>query len=144
MDWILKGLRRLRELLKKLASKGSTIFLSSHILGEISKIANRIGIIHEGSLVKEVTTNELAGQLIKKIVVKTANNLKALHELMHAGYRVELTPNYEIEITNNEAIENPENIAKLLVEKEVPPTQLYLFNEDLEMYFLRTITNPVQ
>jgi ABC-2 type transport system ATP-binding protein len=42
-----EGIVEVRELLKELASSGSTIFLSSHILGEISKAANRIGIIHE-------------------------------------------------------------------------------------------------
>lgn len=61
-----KGIVEVRELLINLANNGSTIFLSSHILGEISKVANRIGIIHEGKLVKELTTKELSDQLIKK------------------------------------------------------------------------------
>lgn len=136
-----KGIVEVRELLINLANNGSTIFLSSHILGEISKVANRIGIIHEGKLVKELTTKELSDQLIKKILVNTSDNLKAVQELVNSNYNAVLTDNFEIEITNSDAISNPENISKLLVEKNLPPKQLNLFIEDLEMYFLRTIRN---
>jgi ABC-2 type transport system ATP-binding protein len=136
-----EGIVEVRELLKDLARNGSTVFLSSHILGEISKVANRIGIIHEGKLVKELTTKELTDQLIKKIIVKTSDSTKALQELLNSNYNAVLTDNDEIEVTNSEAIANPENISKLLVEKYLPPKQVYLFTEDLEMYFLRTIRN---
>jgi len=136
-----EGIVEVRELLKDLANSGSTIFLSSHILGEISKIASRIGIIHQGKLVKELTIKELTDQLIKKIVVKTSDNWKAAQELSEANYKAVITNNDEIEITNSEAIANPENISKLLVEKNLAPQQVYLFTEDLEMYFLRTIRN---
>ena len=136
-----EGIVEVRELLQDLASNGSTIFLSSHILGEISKVANRIGIIHEGKLVKELTTKELTDQLIKKIIVTTTDNAKAVQQLLSSNYKAILTDNDVIEITNNEAIANPENISKLLVERNLPPKQLYLLTEDLEMYFLRTIRN---
>ncbi len=134
-----EGIAEVRELLKDLAATGSTIFLSSHILGEISKVATRIGIIHEGKLVKELTTQKLTDQLIKKIIVKTSDNEKAVQELLGSNYKAEMTEHDEIEITNSEAILNPENISKLLVERNLPPQQVYLFIEDLEMYFLRTI-----
>ena len=134
-----EGIVEVRELLKDLAATGSTIFLSSHILGEISKVATRIGIIHEGKLVKELTTQRLTDQLVKKIIVKTSDNAKAVQELLGSNYKAEMTEHDEIEITNSEAILNPENISKLLVERNLSPKQVYLFIEDLEMYFLRTI-----
>jgi ABC-2 type transport system ATP-binding protein len=134
-----EGIVEIRELLKDLANKGSTIFLSSHILGEISKVANRIGIIHEGKLIKELTSKELDEQLIKKVIVKTSDNIKAAQELSGLGYKAVLTEHEDIEIIHNDAIAHPERISKLLVEKKLPPSQVYLFTEDLEMYFLRTI-----
>lgn len=134
-----EGIMEVRELLKDLAANGSTVFLSSHILGEISKVATRIGIIHEGRLVKELTTKELDDQLVKKIVVITSDNAKAIQELLGSNCKAELTKHGEIEITNSEAIASPENISKLLVERNLPPRELYVFTEDLEMYFLRTI-----
>jgi ABC-2 type transport system ATP-binding protein len=94
-------------------------------------------------LVKELTTKELTDQLIKKIVVKTSDNTKAVQELLSSNYMAVLTDNDEIEISSSDAISKPENISKLLVEKNLPPKQVYLFTEDLEMYFLRTIRNKV-
>jgi ABC-2 type transport system ATP-binding protein len=139
-----EGIVEIRELLKGLSSKGSTILISSHILGEISKVANRIGIIHEGKLIKELTEKELTTQLTKKIVVATNDNPAAVQHLRSLNYHATLTNNNEIEVTDSAAIENPELISKLLVEKHVPPKQLYLLTEDLEMYFLRTIRNVGQ
>ena len=128
-----------RELLTELAKNGSTVFLSSHILGEISKIANRIGIIHEGKLIKEITTQELSNQIIKKVIVQTADNQKAIQYLLNSNYSIVHKNSNEIEITNIDALEHPELISKLLTERGLPPKQIYLFSEDLEMYFLRTI-----
>ena len=128
-----------RELLTTLAEHGSTIFLSSHILSEISKLANRIAIIHEGKLIKELTTQELSNQIIKKILVQTTDNQKAVQHLLNSNYSVAHTNANEIEITNKEALERPELLTKLLTDNGLPPKQVYLFREDLEMYFLRTI-----
>jgi ABC-2 type transport system ATP-binding protein len=139
-----EGIVEVRELLKELAENGSAIFLSSHILGEISKVANRIGIIHQGSLVKELTINELTGQLIKKMIVDTTDNELAVRELLNHHYNALLTSNHEIEITNDDAISKPEMLSKLLAEKNLPPKKLFLYTEDLEMFFLRTIKPKAQ
>lgn len=134
-----EGIVEVRELLTELAKNGSTIFLSSHILGEISRIANRIAIIHEGKLIKEITTQELSNQIIKKILVQTGDNQKAIQHLLNSNYSAVHANLNEIEITNIEALEHPELISKLLTENGLPPKQVYLFSEDLEMYFMRTI-----
>lgn len=134
-----EGIVEVRELLLELSKNGSTIFLSSHILSEISKLANRIAIIHEGKLIKELTTQELSNQIIKKILVQTTENKKAIKYLQNANYSVLETKQNLIEVTNSGAIEKPELITKLLTENDLPPKQIFLFTEDLEMYFLRTI-----
>lgn len=139
-----EGIVEVRELLKDLAKNGSTIFLSSHILSEISKLANRIAIIHEGKLIKECTSQELSQQIIKKLLVRTTDNQKAVQHLLKADYSAALTDTHEIEITNKEAIDYPEYISKLLTENGFPPKQVYLFSEDLEMYFLRMIKDIKQ
>lgn len=134
-----EGIVEVRELLKELAENGSTIFLSSHILGEIAKVANRIAIIHEGKLIKEIATEELSDQIIKKLIVQTGDNQKALKCLRNSNCSIVLNDSDELEITNKKAIERPEFISKLLTENGLPPKQVYLYSEDLEMYFLRTI-----
>jgi len=67
------GIVEIREFLKELVQqKGSTIFLSSHILSEISRLATLIGIVHQGKLIKEINTSDLDSQIIKKILVNTS------------------------------------------------------------------------
>lgn len=53
------GIVEIREMLTELQSQGKTIFISSHILGELEKIATRYGIISSGRLVDEITADEL-------------------------------------------------------------------------------------
>ena len=139
-----EGIVEVRELLIDLAKNGSTIFLSSHILGEISKLANRIAIIHEGKLIKELTMQELSNQIIKKILVQTTDNRKAIRHLLNNNYSARQTETNEIEIINNKVLEHPELISKLLTERGYPPKQIFLLTEDLEMYFLRTIKENKQ
>jgi len=51
------GIVEIRNFLKELSeNSNTTIFISSHILSEIAKLATRIGIIHNGKLVKEVSS----------------------------------------------------------------------------------------
>ena len=136
-----EGIVEVRELLKTLARQGVTIFLSSHILGEISKVANRIGIIHQGKLIKELTNQQLSKQLYKKVLINTCDNKSAGEQLKSAGYEVTINIQNELEITDSKVIEHPETVAQLLVEKGLPPQKLYLHTEDLEKYFLRIIRN---
>ena len=133
-----EGIVEIRNLLKKLSAQGTTIFISSHILGEVAKIANRIAIIHKGKILEELSINELNNRLIKKVLIKTNQNESGIKYLQDNGINAVLTDN-GIEILDEKVINTPENISTLLVEKGFPPKELYLYTEDLEMYFLRTI-----
>ena len=50
------------KLIQETRERGATVFTSSHILSEVQKICDRVGIIREGELVNEQTISELAGQ----------------------------------------------------------------------------------
>lgn len=135
-----EGIVEIRELLKELAAdKGVTIFISSHILGEISKFADRIGIIHEGRLISEMDTRNLDNGLERKLVVDTRNNGKASSVLRKEGYTVSTDGEAALSLEAREAIESPENIASLLVNAGCPPVMLKVEEEDLESYFLRIV-----
>jgi len=55
------GIVEVRDLLRSLANeRGVTVFMSSHILGEVAHLADRIGIVHEGRLLEECSREELA------------------------------------------------------------------------------------
>ena len=54
------GIKEIRELLKMLCKEyGITIIISSHILGEIEQIADTIGVIHNGRLIKELSMDNV-------------------------------------------------------------------------------------
>ena len=134
------GIVEVREFLKDLVKNhNTTIFLSSHILSEISKVATRIGIVHEGQLIKEINTSELEDQIIKKLCVNTNENQKALQILNENGFNASINGNGLIESTEINAIQQPELISTILVKYNVPPKMISVFEEDLEAYFLRMI-----
>lgn len=134
-----QGIVEVRELLKTLAQNGTTIFLSSHILSEISRLATRIGIIHEGKLIRELYAEELEKQLIHKLLIRTSQNMEALVILKEAGYNDGSIVQDTIEIYDPKSLQHPEKISALLAKNKYPPMQLYTFIEDLEHYFLRII-----
>jgi ABC-2 type transport system ATP-binding protein len=134
------GIVEVREFLKDLVKNhNTTIFLSSHILSEISKVATRIGIVHKGKLIKEINTNELENQIIKKLCIKTSENQNALQILKENGFIASINGNGIIESTEIKAIQHPESISTLLVNSGLPPKMISVLEEDLEAYFLRMI-----
>ena len=64
------GIVEIRELIRELSENfGITVFMSSHLLGELSKLATRIGIIHEGRLVEEIKAEKLEQSLKKCLML---------------------------------------------------------------------------
>ena len=141
------GVIEVRELLKELANNlGTTVLISSHKLEEISKVATRIVIIHEGRLIREVESKELDLYLEKKLLVSGRNN-KAMKEVLSAkGYQVNFKSDSEnnsryLELIDTKSVESSEEIATLLVNAGYPPKMLTVEKEDLENYFLRILND---
>ena len=131
------GVVEIRELLKKLVKEnGLTVFMSSHILTEVSRLATRIGIIHEGHLIEELDAKKLEAMRSQRLEVKTIQPELAESILKKAGYSVNLNNDLLI-LKDDRALEHPENIATLLVNEGSPPTRLSLEQENLEDHFLR-------
>jgi ABC-2 type transport system ATP-binding protein len=134
------GIFEIRELLRDLAfNHGVTIFISSHILGEVSKFATRIGIIHEGRLIQEVDSDQLDQLLRKRLLLNARDKESVKSILIKDGYLVNESEKGILEIKDEKAINYPEDIATMLVNAGLPPTLLMVEEEDLESYFLRTI-----
>lgn len=134
------GIHEIRELLSDLATNhGVTIFISSHILGEISRFATRIGIIHEGVLLQEVDAEQLETLCRKRLLLNSTDVPAARALLFEQGYSVGEGKNGVLELSNERAIREPDAIATLLVNGGCPPTLLQVDEEGLESYFLRTI-----
>jgi ABC-2 type transport system ATP-binding protein len=131
------GVVEIRELLTSLArEKGVTIFMSSHILTEVARLATRIGIIHQGCLIEELDTNALEKLRSKRLGVKVRDLVAAQSYLRSAGYEFALNDEM-IMIENAHAIEHPDDIARLMVNAGIPPMRLTVEQQDLEEHFLQ-------
>jgi ABC-2 type transport system ATP-binding protein len=140
------GIVEVRELLLALTrDQGVTVFMASHILAEVARLAGRIGIIHEGRLLQELDVDELWRHRRKRLLIQTRDAGAACSALTAAGHPAERAPESGaehsgfIQVNDAAAIEHPEDIAGLLVGAGVPPMQLIVEEEDLEQYFLRLI-----
>ncbi|HMQ76222.1 MAG TPA: ABC transporter ATP-binding protein [Flavobacteriales bacterium] len=139
-----EGIVEVRLLLKELAAQGSTIFLSSHIIGELAKVSMRLSIIHEGRLVTELDSSEIAARLGQRLVLSTLDNAAAMERLARHGVQAQLHREGYIALSDPDSVRHPERIAALLVQEGLPPTLLQVRSEDLEELFLRVIHPPPQ
>jgi ABC-2 type transport system ATP-binding protein len=55
------GMAEMRTLLREVVDRGQTVLLSSHLLGEVQQICDRVGVISQGRLVTESTVEDLRG-----------------------------------------------------------------------------------
>ncbi|MEN6518093.1 MAG: ABC transporter ATP-binding protein [Methanospirillum sp.] len=134
------GIVEIRHLLRELASdRGVTVFISSHILGEVSRVVDRIGIIHEGRLLQEVPADRLESFLKRELIVDARDRRAACAILEEAGYGVRSSEEGPLGILDEDAIRHPEEIARVLVNGGEPPTLLNVEEEELESYFLRML-----
>jgi ABC-2 type transport system ATP-binding protein len=134
------GIVEIRELLLELTrEQGVTVFMASHILAEVSRLAQRIGIIHEGHLLQELNTEELERNRKRRLLL-WARNIESAHRvLINAGQPAEILQDGSIELKNALSVEHPDDINSLLVKAGTAPTQLVVEEEELEKYFLRLV-----
>jgi ABC-2 type transport system ATP-binding protein len=134
------GIVEIRALLLELARKqGVTIFMASHILAEVSRLARRIGIIHEGRLLQELDVDELERDRRRRLLLRARDVEVARRVLTAAGQPAEILQDGTLELKNTFSVEHPDDIASRLVQAGVPPTQLMVEEEELEQYFLRMV-----
>jgi ABC-2 type transport system ATP-binding protein len=134
------GIVEIRELLLELTSEqGVTVFMSSHILAEVSRLARRIGIIHNGRLIQELNMDELERNRRRRLVLRVRDVASAHRTLLVAGQPAEILQDGALELKNASSVERPDDINCLLVKAGTPPTQLVVEEEELEQYFLRLV-----
>ena len=130
------GIVEIRKFLQSLChEQGKTIIISSHILSEISLLADDIGILHDGHLLKEISMNELEEKNKKYIEIKV-NHVPIAAQLLE---NVMKCKNYSVTDINcieiyDEALDT-EEIANCLVSHGVGLSSLYCKHETLEDYF---------
>ena len=71
-----KGIKDVRELIKRFQNEGMTIFLSSHLLGEVSEICNKVIFLDHGEVVEQDTVENVMKKMESKVI-----NVKLLNQL---------------------------------------------------------------
>ena len=134
------GIVEIRALLLELTrEQGVTVFMSSHILAEVARLARRIGIIHQGRLLQELNIDELERNRQRRLSLRVRDVEAARQALISAGQPADVRPDGTLQLTSAAAIERPDDINCLLVKAGTPPTQLQVEEEELEQYFLRLV-----
>ena len=107
------------ELLLKEKEKGTTILYSTHVLSEVSKICDRVGIIKEGKLIKIESIEELSEKSLLSITIKSNSIEKIKKELEIDCPIINNTIKFHKNIEINKLIEllSKYKIDRLLIEE---------------------------
>lgn len=131
------GIKEIRELLLSLNQEREiTILISSHILGELSKIATCYGIIRDGILQQEFDSEELTERCrrCQKLVVKDAAKAARILEERLGITSYDILKEGVLRVF--EHIDEIERINSVLFSEGVEIRESYLAGQDLEGYFM--------
>ncbi|MCI8811000.1 MAG: ATP-binding cassette domain-containing protein [Oscillibacter sp.] len=131
-----EGIREMRELLLRLnRERGLTILVSSHILGELSKIATRYGIIQSGRMVEQITARELEQKCTDYLHLQADQPQKAAALLERALHLKRWEMRSEGEIRIYETVD-AKAVGQTLTQAGIAVEEMGLHKQDLEGYFL--------
>lgn len=126
------GMRIMREILTGLSNQGKTIIISSHILGELEKIATHYGIIRQGKMIKEMTALEFEKECRTFVGLKS-KNIRLTKELLRDKYnRIEEDESGYIRIYDQVT---PEEVVEYLYQKKILITEIKVDKVGLEEYY---------
>lgn len=132
------GMKQIRELFQMLSAEyGMTFLISSHLLSEIESIADTIGVISHGRLLKEISMKEISEMNTAFIELAAENTQKAAYVLSD---KLNLS-NFKImddsRIRIYELSASTQKISKELLLNGVEMTSITRHTESLEDYFLK-------
>jgi ABC-type multidrug transport system ATPase subunit len=119
------GMAEMRDFIRSLAAGGRTVLLSSHLMGEIEQVTDRVGVIRAGELVAEGTVDELRGQA----------GLRVRVEPLDAAARV-LDGLDGVELVDGEVDARAAQVNRMLVEAGIAVSEIGRRQASLEDVFL--------
>lgn len=130
-----EGIRELRQLILELHAEGKTILISSHILGELSKIATSYGIIKDGELIEQISREELEEKCQDYFRIEVQDVQRALVMIQ------ETFPDVQAEVSDARSIRlygvrDGSEVNQMLIENRVSVYESGFHHMDLEEYFL--------
>lgn len=132
------GIKEIRELLLKLNSENEiTILISSHILGELAKIATKYGVIENGVLVDEFAAVELDNRCKKCLSIIVNDSDKAAYIIKNKMKSIDYKVFDQGKICIYDCLEISAQINKELVENDILVSSIAIEGNDIEAYFVK-------
>ena len=132
-----QGIAEIRQTLVRLRDeKGISIMISSHILDELAKVADCFGIINEGELLDEFTSEELHKRCGNYVLIRSGNPEAAVKVLNGIGIQ-QIAEEPDGTLRVNERLDDTPAMAKAIVEAGIPLREICLNSISLEDYYLR-------
>jgi ABC-2 type transport system ATP-binding protein len=132
------GMRDMRRLIRELGSDGRTVLLSSHLLGEVQQICDRVGIINSGRMVAEHNVEELRGE--QELVVRATPRDAAqsvLTDHLGTGTVHQYDDTLRVKVDPARAAE----VNRVLVEAGIAVSELHSTERALEDIFFELTTS---
>lgn len=132
------GMKQIRDLLKMLSSEyGITIMISSHILSEVESIADTVGIIHHGRMMKEIRMQDIEETNLNYVEISVTDEKKAAYVLaeMLKLHNFKVFDNGKIRIYDHSV--STQQLTKTLALNDVEVMGIGKKAETLEDYFLK-------
>ena len=135
------GMAEMRDFVRSLGEGGRTVVLSSHLMGEVEQVADRVGVIRDGALVAEGTVEELRGRAGLKV---RAEPLAEAAQLIAALADVDEVTDVDGLLDVTVDTSRAPAINRLLVEAGIAVSELYAHKPSLEHVFLELTTSGEQ
>ena len=132
------GMRIMREILVDITKNyGSTVLISSHILGELEKIATHYGVIRQGKLIMELSAKDMESRSRTFISLKTKDMTYALNLLQRKYPKVKLEDEY-LRVYDED---NVEDIVEYLLKLDCIVSEIKKNKVGLEEYYIELMSN---
>ena len=131
------GMRIMREILVDVTkAKGVTVLISSHILGELEKIATHYGILRQGKMIVELSAKEMESRARVFVSLKTQNLIGAFNALKEKFDLVRIEEGF-VRVYDEE---NVEYIVDYLFKKGFVVSEIAKNKIGLEEYYIELMS----
>ena len=137
------GMRIMRDVLVDITKNyNRTVLISSHILGELEKIATHYGIVRGGKMIREMTSSELEADCPTYVALKTSDDEKTFSYLLRKYGRVEKDEEEYIRIYD---ASSPDEVAKYLYQEgHILIKEIKTLKIGLEEYYINLMDKGVK
>jgi ABC-2 type transport system ATP-binding protein len=136
-----EGVRWVRTLLRSLAGEGCTVFVSSHLLGEMADTADRLVVIGRGRVIADSTVDDFVAGMVSDAVVVRTPEAARLRTLLSGP---EITVTADSQDTLHVRGMSTDQIGRTAWQANIPVLELSVARGSLEEAFMQATNDSVE